>query len=150
MRLRAALPRWPIRIVDRRPAECLLAARAKEDRSRDRKLASILLVDDVERRYGKVTIRVREERKWETQLVDHRRVLAGRVDIDGKDTYPEGEELFVMEGDADQLPVAVRSPISPKEEQQKARVIKICSGNRRTRLIEKCEIGNGHEPILMN
>jgi len=62
-------------------------------------------------------IRIREHRKRQDELGDHRLVARDPVDGKADDRRTSLGELFVLACAADQLPVAVRSPISPQEEQ---------------------------------
>ena len=62
-------------------------------------------------------IRIRDHRKRQDELGDHRLITRDPVDGKADDRRASLGELFVLACAADQLPVAVRSPISPQEEQ---------------------------------
>jgi hypothetical protein len=51
------------------------------------------------------------------ELVDHRLVPRDAVDRDARDGRTALGELLVLAGAADQLPIAVRSPVAAQEEQ---------------------------------
>jgi hypothetical protein len=51
------------------------------------------------------------------ELVDHRSIATRRVDADGGNPDFALLEIFVIPGEADQLPVAVSSPITSVEDE---------------------------------
>ena len=61
--------------------------------------------------------RIAEQGEEEIELLHHRSVAARGVYAYGCEPRPAFVELFVIPGVADQLPIAVRSPVSPVEDQ---------------------------------
>ena len=72
-------------------------------------------------------------------------MLGRRVDVNRQDSYSSIEELVVSLGDADQLRVAIWSPIAPQEEQQHAGVKVVRERHIQIGLISKGEVWYGHD-----
>ena len=67
--------------------------------------------------FGEVASSIAQERKGETELLDHRHVVGWWVHAYTHDPRPALLELFVLPGVAGQLPVAVRSPVASVEDE---------------------------------
>jgi hypothetical protein len=65
---------------------------------------------------GDVAFGVAEEREGEIEFLYHRGVTTRRVDADAREPNPALLELLVIPGKADQLPIAVRSPVASVED----------------------------------
>ena len=73
-------------------------------------------------------------------------MLTGGIDVDRGNNRPSLCEFIMSERHADQLTIAVRSPI-PSEEEQYHRVAAVISqGPGFATLIEQCEIGRFRHP----
>jgi hypothetical protein len=71
-------------------------------------------------------------------------VLARSVHVDGEQSRSGVEDLLVSGCQADQLAVAVRSPVTSHEHQGRRSVEVFRQGPRATRLVDDGEISNGH------
>src|SRR5260370_26789103 len=81
---------------------------------------SSLAVPESERLDGQFSLRIAQQIKRKQELVDHGAVLFGRVDRDAVDTDTVPLKGRDLPGKADQLPVAVGSPV-PSVKDQKIR-----------------------------
>ena len=59
---------------------------------------------------------IAEKVKGEIKFVDHNSIATRRVDADAGNSDVALFEFFIIPGKADQLPIAVRSPIAPVED----------------------------------
>ena len=71
-------------------------------------------------------------------------MLSGRVDVYAEDTSACGEKLFMPKCQADQLAVAIRSPITAKKQENGCGIEVIEESPWLSRLIDNGEVGDGH------
>jgi hypothetical protein len=95
----------------------------------------------------KVTVGVGQHREWQIQLFDHSGMLPRRIDVDGGNNGASRCEFTMSECHADQLTVAVRSPIPSQKEQYHGMAAVIRQGPRFTTLIQQCEVRRFGHPL---
>ncbi len=73
-------------------------------------------------------------------------MLARGIDIDCDDNCPSFGEFTMSECHADQLAVAIRSPIPTQKEQYHRMAVLIRQDPRFTALVEQCEVRRSRHP----
>lgn len=70
---------------------------------------------------------IAEEVEGEIEFVDHSSIATRRVDADAGDSAFTLLEFFITPGKADQLPIAVRSPVTSVEDEHQGTFDKLAA-----------------------
>jgi hypothetical protein len=70
---------------------------------------------------------IAEKVKGEIKFVDHNSIATRRVDADAGNSDVALFEFFIIPGKADQLPIAVRSPVTSVEDEHQGTVGKLAA-----------------------
>jgi hypothetical protein len=70
---------------------------------------------------------IAEEVEGEIEFVDHSSIATRRVDADAGDSAFTLLEFFIIPGKADQLPIAVRSPVTSVEDEHQGTFDKLAA-----------------------
>ena len=90
---------------------------------------------------GAVSVRIREEREGEPELLRHRGVGADRIDRDSDDLGAGRPELPVAARQLHELAVAVRSPVAPVEDEDDGPELELLPQAERVAvLVVECEV----------
>ena len=136
--------RRPVGIVPGHEAIELGASGFRSHQRRAGQSAGIVAVRQPVGSYGAGAVRVGQHRKGKLQLVDHGGVPAGIIDVDRRHPETGSQYLGMALRQADQLAVAIWSPVAAQEDQEHPGVQMIGQPPRLPRLVVEGEVGDGH------